>query len=76
METRIGLDCEIQPDLGLFCLNAGPSPPAPLGNWLPQFQLAAYQISGFVRVAPRLANGAPAPGTVFRLNFSFRLPTE
>ena len=73
MLARIRLDCQVQPDLSLFCLN----PVAPEGNagaFLAQFQLAALQLSGWLRTAPTLTNGAPAPGTIFRTTIIFNVP--
>lgn len=75
-EARIRVDCQVQLDLSLFCLNASaPVDAAPIRH-LGEFQLAAYQLTGALRSAPTLANGAPAAGTVFRTTIVFRLPTE
>lgn len=72
VETRIRLDCQVQPDLSLFCLNPSGDP----GPYLAAFQVTALQLSGALRSAPTLANGAPAAGTIFRTSIIFRLPTE
>ncbi|WP_395614188.1 hypothetical protein [Allosphingosinicella sp.] len=71
--ARIRIDCQVQPDLSLFCLN----PVAPVdnaGSFASEFQLAALQLSGWIRAAPTLANGAPAPGTIFRTTIIFNVP--
>lgn len=68
--ARIRLDCQVQPDLGLFCLNPTGDP----GPFLARFQLAALQLSGYLRSGPTLANGAAAPGTIFRTTIIFNLP--
>jgi hypothetical protein len=72
VEARIRIDCQVQPDLSLFCLNPTGDP----GPYFAAFQLTAVQLSGTLRSAPALANGAPAPGTIFRTTIIFRLPTE
>ena len=71
--ARIRIDCQVQPDLSLFCLN----PVAPednAGAYASEFKLAALQLSGWLRAAPTLANGAPAPGTIFRTTIIFNVP--
>jgi hypothetical protein len=75
LEARIRVDCEVQPDLSVFCL----SPVAPPGSvdpgrLLPDFQLAALQLSGWFRAAPTRTDGGTAAGTVFRTTIIFRLP--
>ena len=74
-EARIRLDCEVQPDLSIFCLNpvaaAGSTDPGPL---LADFQLAALQLSGWLHAAPTRTDGGAAAGTIFRTNIIFRLP--
>jgi hypothetical protein len=74
LDARIRIDCQVQPDLGLFCLN----PVAPTGSnpgrFLADFQLAAMQLSGWFRTAATLSNGAAAPGTIFRTTIVFRVP--
>lgn len=74
LEGRIRLDCQVQADLSLFCLNPAATAGTDPGPLLPQFQLAALQLSSWLRSAPTLANGAPASGTIFRTTISFRLP--
>lgn len=75
MEARIRLDCQVQPDLGVFCLNpvVAPGGTDP-GALLPDFQLAALQLSGWFRSAPTRTDGAAAAGTIFRTTIIFRLP--
>ena len=75
-QTRMQVDCEVQPDLSLFCLDATVWPELPAPEHLGLFKLATYQIVGIRRVAPQLANGAPAPGTIFRYFLTFRLPQD
>lgn len=74
LDARIRMDCQVQPDLSLFCLNPTLVPGANAGRFLGDFQLAALQLSGWLRAAPALANGAAAPGTIFRTTIIFRLP--
>jgi hypothetical protein len=75
LEARIRLDCEVQPDLSIFCLNpvAGAGGVDP-GRLLPDFQLAALQLSGWFRAAPTRTDGGAAAGTIFRTTIIFRLP--
>ena len=73
-QARIRLDCQVQPDLSLFCLNPTAGPGADPGQFLAEFQLAALQLSGWFRSGPTLANGAPAAGTIFRTTIIFNLP--
>lgn len=68
--SRIRIDCQVQPDLSLFCLNPVGEP----NPFLAQFQLAALQLSAWLRAAPTLANGAPAAGTIFRTTIIFNVP--
>jgi hypothetical protein len=72
--ARVRIDCQVQPDLGLFCLNPEVVPDAHVGPYAAGFQLAALQLSGWFRTAPALANGAPAPGTIFRTTIIFNVP--
>ncbi len=74
LEGRIRLDCQVQPDLNLFCLNPVPVPGTDPGPLLPQFQLSALQLSGWLQAAPTRTNGAMAAGTIFRTTITFRLP--
>ena len=74
LDARIRMDCQVQPDLGLFCLNPTLVPGGNAGRFLREFQLAALQLSGWLRAGPTLANGAAAPGTIFRTTIIFRLP--
>lgn len=76
-EARMWVDCQVQPDLSLFCLSAGPTPGAPSpAQPLSPFQIATLQIMGNARVAPTLDNGAPAAGTVFHRSLYFHIPAE
>lgn len=74
LDARIRIDCQVQPDLGLFCLNPTAAPGSNPGRFLAEFQLAALQLSGWLRSGPALANGASAPGTIFRTTIIFRVP--
>lgn len=72
LAARVRIDCQVQPDLSLFCVN--PTTGADAGPFGSEFQLAALQLSGWFRAAPTLANGAPAPGTIFRTTIIFNVP--
>jgi hypothetical protein len=75
MEARIRLDCQVQPDLGVFCLNPVAAPGGTdTGRLLPDFQLAALQLSGWFRSTPTRTDGGTAAGTIFRTTIVFRLP--
>ena len=74
LAARVRIDCQVQPDLTLFCLNATVVPDANVGPYIADFQLAALQLSGWFRAAPVLGNGAPSPGTVFRTTIIFNVP--
>ena len=75
LEARIRLDCQVQPDLSLFCLNPAVAPgSADPGRQLPEFQLAALQLSGWLRAAPARSDGLAASGTIFRTTIIFQLP--
>jgi hypothetical protein len=74
LDARIRIDCQVQPDLSLFCLNPTAAPGSNAGRFLSEFQLAALQLSGWFRAAPTLSNGAQAPGTIFRTTIIFRVP--
>jgi hypothetical protein len=74
LEGRYRLDCQVQPDLSLFCLNPAAAAGTDPGPFLAQFQIAALQLSGWLRAAPTLTSGAPAAGTIFRTTITFRLP--
>jgi hypothetical protein len=74
LAARIRIDCQVQPDLSLFCLNPQEAPDGHAGPFLADFQLAALQLSGWFRAAPTLANGAPAAGTIFRTTIIFNVP--
>lgn len=76
LEGRYRIDCQVQPDLSLFCLNPAAAAGTDPGPFLPQFQVATLQLSGWLRAAPTLSSGAPAPGTIFRTTITFRLPRE
>ncbi len=74
LEGRIRLDCQVQPDLSLFCLNPAAVAGTDPGPLLTQFQLSALQLSGWLQSAPTRTNGAMAAGTIFRTVITFRLP--
>lgn len=78
LPARVRVDCQVQPDLTIFCLNPALAPsamPGPNpGAFLSEFQLSALQLSGWIRVAPTLSNGAPSPGTIFRTTIIFSVP--
>ena len=74
LAARVRIDCQVQPDLSLFCLNPTLAPDPNAANFVGQFQLAALQLSGWFRAAPNLANGAAAPGTIFRTTIIFNVP--
>jgi hypothetical protein len=74
LDARIRVDCQVQPDLSLFCINPVAAPGSDAGRFLAEFQLAAMQLTGWFRAAPTLSNGAAAPGTVFRTTIIFRVP--
>ena len=74
LEGRIRLDCQVQPDLSLYCMNPTPAAGTDPGPLLPQFQLSALQLSGWLQAAPTRTNGAMAAGTIFRTTITFRLP--
>jgi hypothetical protein len=75
-QPLVNVDCQVQPDLSLFCLNAGVARGSPLTDQASLFALATYQILGSARAAPALDNGAPAAGTIFRQTLQFRIPGE
>ena len=64
----------VQPDLSLYCMNPTPAAGTDPGPLLPQFQLSALQLSGWLQAAPTRTNGAMAAGTIFRTTITFRLP--
>jgi len=72
--ARVRTDCQVQPDLSLFCLNPSLAPGNRPDRFEAEFQLAALQLSGWLRAAPALANGAAAPGTIFRTTIIFQVP--
>ena len=72
--ARVRIDCQVQPDLSLFCLNPTVAPDPNVAPYAAEFQLAAMQLSGWFRAAPALSNGAPAPGTIFRTTIIFNVP--
>ncbi len=74
LEARIRIDCQVQPDLTLFCLNPVAGTGGDPGRFLADFQLAALQLSGWFRAGPTLSNGAQAPGTIFRTTIIFHVP--
>jgi hypothetical protein len=76
LEARIRVDCRVQDDLGLFCIDPAAAAGTEVGPLLPDFQRAALQLSAWLRAAPTLSNGAASPGTVFRTTITFRLPRE
>ena len=74
LAARIRIDCQVQSDLSLFCLSPTAAPGSNPGIFLAEFQLAALQLSGWLRSGPTLANGAPAAGTIFRTTIIFNVP--
>lgn len=74
--ARVRIDCQVQPDLSLFCVNPSITPGNRPDRFVAEFQRAALQLSGFLRSGPNLANGAPAPGTVFRTTIIFNVPEQ
>ena len=74
LAARVRIDCQVQPDLSLFCLNPAVAPGNRPERFGADFQLAALQLSGWLRSGPTLANGAPAPGTIFRTTIVFQVP--
>lgn len=76
LDARIRIDCQVQPDLSLFCLNPAAATGSNPGRFLADFQTAALQLSGYLRAAPALANGTPAAGTIFRTTIIFQVPAE
>ena len=72
--ARVRIDCQVQPDLSLFCLDPVVAPDPHVAPYAAEFQLAALQLSGWFRTAPALVNGAPAPGTIFRTTIIFNVP--
>lgn len=78
LPARVRIDCQVQPDMTIFCLNPALAPsavPGPNpGAFLADFQLAALQLSGWIRAAPALSNGSAAAGTIFRTTIIFNVP--
>lgn len=74
LTARVRIDCQVQPDLSLFCLSPMVAPDPNIGPHAAAFQLAALQLSGWIRAAPNLANSAPSPGTIFRTTIIFNVP--
>ena len=72
--ARVRIDCQVQPDLSLFCLNPTVAPDANVAPYAADFQLAALQLSGWLRAGATLGNGAAAPGTIFRTTIIFNVP--
>jgi hypothetical protein len=72
--ARVRIDCQVQPDLSLFCLNPVVAPDPNVTPYAGEFQLAALQLSGWFRAGPTLSSGAPAPGTIFRTTIIFNVP--
>lgn len=72
--ARVRVDCQVQTDLSLFCLNPTVAPGNSPAQFPAEFQLAALQLSSYLRAAPALANGAPAAGTIFRTTIIFQVP--
>jgi hypothetical protein len=75
LQPTLTLVCEAQPDLRLFCL------PYQVDSQMDhdteeQFEIAAFQISTFYRLAPQRTDGSPAPGAMFGLRLNFRLPEQ
>jgi hypothetical protein len=76
LSARIRVDCQVQTDLTIFCINPAAAAGTDPGRFLAAFQLAAVQLSASLRSAPTLASGAPAAGTIFRTNIIFRVPEQ
>jgi len=74
LSARVRLDCEVLPNLNLFCLNPQVSGLEADDPALDSFQLAGLQASGFFLATPELANGQAAPGVRFRMTFQFEPP--
>lgn len=75
-QARVQVDCQVQPDLSLFCVDAEPVTGSPPLQFAGLFRLAMYQIMGLRHVAPALRDGTPAVGAIFRYILTFRLPQE
>ncbi len=76
LAARIRIDCQVQTDLTIFCLNPAAASGGDAGGFLAAFQVAALQLSASLRSAPTLTSGAPAAGTIFRTNIVFRVPEQ
>jgi hypothetical protein len=76
LEGRFRLDCQVQADFSLFCLNPAPAAGTDPGPLLPDCQLAALQLSAWLHAAPTRTSGAPSPGTIFRTTITFQLPAR
>ena len=74
LEGRFRVDCQVQPDLSLFCINPVAAPGTEPGPLLADFQLATLQLSGWLHANPTRSSGASAAGTIFRTTITFQLP--
>jgi len=72
--ATVHVQCEILPDLDLFCVDPQVPGLEPDDPGFRPFQLAGLQATGFFRAAATLANGRPSPGHRFRMTFRFRPP--
>ena len=74
LSATVRLDCEILPDLNLFCVDPQVPGLDPDDRALRPFQLAGLQASGFFRASATLTSGQAAPGHRFRMTFRFEPP--
>lgn len=74
LSATVRLQCEILPDLNLFCVDPEVPGLEPDDPALRSFQLAGLQASGFFRASAALAEGQAAPGHRFRMTFRFEPP--
>jgi hypothetical protein len=76
LEGRFRLDCQVQPDFSLFCINPAAATGTDPGPLLPEFQLATLQLSAWLHAAATRTNGASSAGTIFRTTITFQLPAR
>lgn len=74
LTATVRVDCEILPDLNLFCVDPEVPGLDPDDPGFRPYQLAGLQATGFFRAAPSLASGRPSPGHRFRMTFRFQPP--
>lgn len=75
LSATVRMDCEILPELNLFCVDPQVSGMDPDDPALRAFQLAGLQATGFFRASATLANGQAAPGHRVRMTFRFQPPS-